>query len=115
MPARHRTWPRRVTRLALPVVLVALGVAAFRLHEVHDETGEWRLQASESPPRVRFEDRDYRRGEPVAGPPAGTREVGRVLGDTPVLARPAAAGATATVIWLPADGRWVGYGLVGGP
>ena len=95
--------------------LVAMGLYA-RVRHVHEQTWEWRLRASDSPPKVQWDGRDYRRGAEVAAPAAGSVEAGHVLGDLPVYSSLTKGGShAATGIYLHSNGRWVEYSLMGGP
>ena len=64
-------WPWVARAVVLACLLVPL---AWTMGHVHQETGEWRLWASEAPPRVTLDGVEYQRtGQPTtARPPAVT-------------------------------------------
>jgi hypothetical protein len=106
---------RRLSAGLLLVVAVAL-VLGVRLFQVHDQTWEWRLQPSATPPKVRFENRDYRResGQPLAAPAAGAAEVGTTSAGTPLYAVSNGTHAP-TGVYARAQRGFVSYSLMGGP
>lgn len=99
--------------IVVGIVALSLGVRVF---QVHDETWEWRLQASATPPKVRFEDRDYRRDEvpPSPAPAAGATELGVTSAGTPLYGMSNGSYAPGGVYAKTAHG-FVSYSLLGGP
>ncbi|WP_328292572.1 hypothetical protein OG218_07460 [Kineococcus sp. NBC_00420] len=107
---------QRLKVAALIVVgIVALGLGV-RVFQVHDQTWEWRLRASATPPKIRFDDRDYRRDE---GPPSpasasGATELGVTSAGTHLYGVSNGSYAPVGVYAKTARG-FVSYSLLGGP
>jgi hypothetical protein len=103
----------RTVLLVLGVLLLAALIAGGRVAYVRSAYGEWRLSPSSSPPRLSFEGRDYRRGTPTTGVPAGEVVVGHVAGGD--LYGPARRTYAPTVLELRTSGGVTAYSLAGGP
>jgi hypothetical protein len=96
------------------VVVLALALGG-RLVWVHDDTWEWTLRPSATPPKVVVFDRDYRRSD---GPPSeltgAHRPEGRTSGGGVILA-PRPDPDVPTVIWVRGPDGLHTYALMGGP
>lgn len=104
--------PKRLLAAAVAVLVVASLALAMRLQHVHDETWEWRLQPTATPPLVHYDGRDYRR----SGAPPDLTDL-RHRGTTPgggTIYAPTGVRTAVTIVVV--DGRHaVSYGLMGGP
>jgi hypothetical protein len=105
----------RSVRGVLAVVVIVAGVVVVRLVQVHQETWEWRLTPSATPPKLHVLSRDYRREDRYQAPPAaatwlggGTPGGALVLGETVRSLPP-------TVIWVKSHQAFEVYTLMGGP
>jgi hypothetical protein len=104
----------------VPVLVVLIGVIGLallvRTYQVHEETWQWRLRATAAPPKVRLDDRDYRRGESplLAAPPAGATKLGQTSAGTDLYGLSNGRNAP-TVLYARTRGGFVTYPLLGGP
>ncbi|NHC15736.1 hypothetical protein [Motilibacter deserti] len=103
---------RRRLLVTVPLLVLVAGVL-LRLEQVHQETWEWRLTHSATPPKLHVFDRDYRRMGPEPVPP-GAALLATAPGGAEVFSKRLPA-YVPTVLWAAADGRTVAYQLMGGP
>ena len=104
----------RTVRRALAVVVVVAGVVLFRLVQVHEETWEWRLTPSATPPKLHVLSRDYQREDRNQAPPSSARWLGMTPGGSPMLGETVRSYAP-TVIWVKSHQAFEVYTLMGGP
>lgn len=107
---RASKWLRLIAVVAF-VVGVAVAICAAH---VHDQTWEWRLTYSATPPLLTYADRHYRRSDEHSPPPGGVTLLGHAAGGAALyskLLRPYAP----TVIWAKTGLGYTVYELMGGP
>lgn len=110
MPSRATV---RLRGVVIGFVVVLVAAPALRVIYVHDQTWEYGLLPSSTPPKVVYDHRDYERGEDVARVDPGFVRRGETMGGGLVYA-PSGSRA-ATVIDVTDGHRVVEYGLMGGP
>jgi hypothetical protein len=94
-------------------LLLSLLAGGLRVWHVHDETWQWRLNPSATPPKVTYRDRDYSRGADAAQISQGFVRSGETMGGATIYAP--AKPRTTTAIDVVEGDRVVVYGLMGGP
>ena len=106
---------RRIVVVVLVAVTLAAIAVGWRVREVHDYGWEWTPFPSAAPPKIRFEGRDYSRGDVVpTGLPAGYVRKGRTLGNGQIY-EDAGVSGTSTVVYVQDGTRVYDYALMGGP
>jgi hypothetical protein len=72
----------RVLRAGIVVLVVALALVVVQVVRVHQATGEFRLTASQAPPKLHLHGRDYLRSSsaPASRLPRDTQEIGETPG-----------------------------------
>ena len=71
----------RALRAGLGVPVIVLAVVAVQLVRVHQATGEFRLTASQAPPKLHQNGRDYlRHSSPITRLPDDTQRIGETPG-----------------------------------
>ncbi len=99
----------------LAVLGIAVAAAVFvRVQHVHDQTWEWRLSSSSTPPKLVYAHRDYRRSDDHSTPPSGAGLIGHAAGGAALFSKVLPSYAT-TVIWVRTTSGYTVYELMGGP
>jgi hypothetical protein len=111
-PARRIRWLG--TTLAVAILGVRLWAGAHVYH-VHDESWQWRWTPSATPPKLRFEGRDYKRGGTYEHLKAGEIVVGRTAGGGIIYDLPGPNRYASTLLQVRDGRRLVSYELMGGP
>jgi hypothetical protein len=104
----------RSVRTVLAVVVIVAGIVVVRLFQIHQETWEWRLTPSATPPKLHVLSRDYRREHRYQAPPSAASWLGMTPGGSPMLGETVRSFAP-TVIWVKSHQAFEVYTLMGGP
>ena len=113
VPVRRPGWVIWVAVACMGALVLSLAAVGLRLWHVHDETWEWRLNPSATPPKVAYRDRDYSRSAEAAQISQGFVRSGETMGGGTIYAPPGPR--TTTAIDVVDGDRVVEYGLLGGP
>lgn len=111
-PVRFRSY----AWVAVLVALVGLSAAGSHVRTVHHDYSVWAWTPGRATPRMPFAGRLYVRGTVVNSLPPDLIRRGHSPAGGQIFGPPAAAGHTATALWVRyPDGTIWTYGLSGGP
>ena len=100
----------------LAVALLGTGFwAGVHAYHVHDESWQWRWTPTATPPKIRYEGRDYSRGGTHEHLEPGQVVVGRTAGGGVIYDVPGPDRYASTLLQVRDGRRVVGYELMGGP
>jgi hypothetical protein len=109
----------RLTRWVVAAIAVALLGTGFwaggHMYHVHDESWQWRWTPTATPPKIRYEGRDYARGGTHEQLRPGQVVIGRTAGGGVIYDVPVKDRYASSLLQVRDGRRVVGYELMGGP